>query len=82
MVISTRKVQKIGISGSKLNKNGTSRRANQQVNRLNKKHKDRYTVRAIRTGIRDRRTALRWESFSAKRLIRKGQKMPKHKRPR
>ena len=79
----TKQVQKIGISGGKLNKNGTSRRANSQVNKLNKsENTDRYAAKVIRTGIKDRKTALRWERFNAKRLIRKGHDLPKHKRPR
>ncbi|PID68469.1 MAG: hypothetical protein CR989_05185 [Flavobacteriales bacterium] len=35
---------KVGVSGTKLNKNGSSRRANSQVNALNKKGGDKYSA--------------------------------------
>ncbi|MDG0794001.1 hypothetical protein OMP38_26640 [Cohnella ginsengisoli] len=80
---STGDVVKTGISGQKLNKNGTSPRANSQVNRWNKKDgKDKYEAKVVKPNIPNRQKALTWESQNAQRLWDKGNSMSKHQRPR
>lgn len=55
-------VVKTGISGQAINKNGTSPRANSQVNRLNKGiGSDVYDARIVITNIPDRASALEWK---------------------
>lgn len=74
---------KTGISGSMLNKNGTSKRANRQVNKLNKAEEyDRYYSVVKETNLPDRRAALEWERSNAMRLHNEGYDLPMHKRPR
>ncbi|MDA7025191.1 hypothetical protein PJ311_01045 [Bacillus sp. CLL-7-23] len=80
----TKKLAKIGISGGKLNKNGTSRRANNQANKWNKKHGyKRYKPYVVKRNLRGRERALmreRGRVFSVKRASR-GKRMSKHSRP-
>ncbi|MCT1403712.1 hypothetical protein M4D81_32415 [Paenibacillus sp. p3-SID867] len=65
---------KTGISGRKLNKNGTSPRANSQVNKWNKNAgTTKYEARVVKTNMCNRQQALKWE---------KGNSMSKHQRPR
>jgi hypothetical protein len=52
---------KVGVSGEKLNKNGTSRRANSQVNKLNKQGGDKFSAEVKVEGIPDRTEILNWE---------------------
>ena len=74
---------KTGISGSMLNKNGTSKRANRQVNKLNKAEEyDRYYSVVKETNLPDRKAALEWERSNAMRLHNEGYDLPMHKRPR
>lgn len=74
---------KTGISGSALNKNGTSKRANQQVNKLNKAEGyDRYYAVVKESNMFDRKTALEWERNNAIRLHNEGYDLTMHIRPR
>lgn len=66
-----------------LNKNGTSKRANRQVNKLNKAEEyDRYYSVVKETNLPDRKAALEWERSNAMRLHNEGYDLPMHKRPR
>ena len=76
-------VVKTGISGQPLNKNGTSPRANTQVNKLNKlAGEDLYDARIVIKDMPDRVTALEWEKENALKLWEDGNSMSIHKRPR
>ena len=76
-------VVKTGISGQKLNLNGTSPRANSQVNKLNKSAgKNLYDSRIVATDMPNRLSALEWERENALRLWNEGNSMSLHKRPR
>ena len=76
-------VVKTGISGQKLNLNGTSPRANLQVNKLNKSTGTQlYDVRIVETDMPNRLSALEWERENALRLWNEGNSMSLHKRPR
>ena len=77
-----RNIAKVGISGSRLNRNGTSRRANSQISRLNKKAGYvRYTAQVVRTNMPNRRYALSWEEQFSKLVKSLGHVMNRHKRP-
>jgi hypothetical protein len=52
---------KFGISGQKLNKDGTSPRANKQANNLNKSASGRYSARVLKKNLPGRKKALNWE---------------------
>jgi hypothetical protein len=81
--ISTGDVVKTGISGQPLNKNGSSPRANRQVNALNvAEGYDRYGARVVETGMPGRTAALKWERANASRLYGAGNSMRIHRRPR
>ncbi len=55
-------IYKFGLSGQKLNKDGTSPRANSQVNQLNKKAgKEMYAAEILQTNIENREKALEIE---------------------
>ncbi len=76
-------VVKTGISGQPLNKNGTSPRANSQVNKWNKAiGSQEYSARVVKTGISSREKALEWERENSMRLWKEGNSMEKHRRPR
>ncbi|MBQ5446699.1 MAG: hypothetical protein IIT48_08555, partial [Lachnospiraceae bacterium] len=76
-------VVKTGISGQTLNKNGTSPRANTQVNKLNKlAGEDIYDARIVIEDMPDRVSALEWEKENALKLWEEGNSMAIHKRPR
>lgn len=76
-------VGKTGISGRPLNKNGTSPRANSQVNKLNKQAGyDKYDADVVNPSIPDRSSALDWERINAQKLWDEGNSMILHKRPR
>ena len=76
-------VVKTGISGQPLNKNGTSPRANTQVNKLNKlAGEDIYDARIVIEDMPDRVSALEWEKENALKLWEEGNSMAIHKRPR
>ena len=78
----TNDVIKTGISGQKLNRNGTSPRANSQVNKLNKSNGSNiYAARVVKTDIPNRAAALEWEKENAMRLWSEGNSMQIHKRP-
>lgn len=79
---STGKVMKTGISGQSLNSNGTSPRANRQVNSYNKvAGYDRYGARVVISNMPGRRFALAWEKYNADRLRGLGHPMTFHKIP-
>ncbi|WP_424406653.1 hypothetical protein [Pasteurella sp. PK-2025] len=84
--VETGDVLKTGISGSSLNKNGTSPRANRQVSKLNGPVDDanppKYAARIIDDSIPDRKTALQREVENAQKLHDEGNSMSLHKRPR
>ncbi|KXH87243.1 RHS repeat-associated core domain-containing protein [Sporosarcina sp. HYO08] len=80
----TGKVVKVGISAQKLNKNGSSPRANRQANKWNGKEVGRYSPVVVHKKIRGRSRALQWERASVNRLHKTGQldlSAGKHKRP-
>lgn len=59
---STKRIVKVGISGGRLNKNGTSRRANSQVSRWNRGvGTDFFEVVVLRKDLGDRQSVLDWE---------------------
>ena len=71
----TGKVSKTGVSGSKLNQNGTSSRANSQANKWNKEpgNAGRYEARVVKQipeGPGARQDILKWEQQNAARLRR------------
>ncbi|MGL4483932.1 MAG: RHS repeat-associated core domain-containing protein, partial [Anaerovoracaceae bacterium] len=75
---------KVGISGGKLNKNGSSRRANSQANNWNKQAGySRYKPVVVKKNIPNRSQALSWEKTIAHQYISVNKyKMRKHYRPR
>ena len=76
-------VVKTGISGQPLNQNGTSPRANQQVNTFNRNAGETlYGARVVAPNIPDRATALQWERNNTQRLFDEGNLMQFHKLPR
>ena len=78
----TNDVVKTGISGQKLNLNGTSPRANAQVNAFNRAANDiLYKARIVATNMPNRATALAWEAENALRLYQEGNSMAFHSRP-
>jgi hypothetical protein len=77
-----RDVVKNGISGQELNKNGTSPRANEQVNDWNKAEgRDRYEAEITHTKIKGRRAAKVIEQEQTNRHHRNGHTLRLHKRP-
>lgn len=82
IVDDTGDVVKTGISGRALNKNGTSPRANSQVNSFNKlAGYDKYSARVAEPSIPGRKAALDWERNNALSLKLNGNSMSKHQRP-
>ena len=79
-------VVKTGISGQKLNADGSSPRANVQVNALNRKeNRNAYNAYRSRVVMRDmptRSDALEWEKENSRRLISAGNSMVHHQRPK
>ena len=76
-------VVKTGISGQELNQNGSSPRANRQVNALNSASgSEVYAARVVETNMPNRATALEWEKQNALRLWNEGNSMSIHKRPK
>ncbi|MBM6617228.1 pre-toxin TG domain-containing protein, partial [Bacillus suaedaesalsae] len=76
-------VAKTGISGQPLNKNGTSPRANSQVNKWNKEvGYEKYEADVVKPNIPNRQEALDWERENAQRLWEEGNSMNKHQRPK
>jgi RHS repeat-associated protein len=74
-------VVKTGISGQPLNGNGTSPRANGQVNKWNAGEGDGvYEARVVHDAP-NRQDILEWERQNAEKLRREGNSMRKHKRP-
>ncbi len=77
-----KRIVKVGISGAKLNKNGTSPRANRQVNKWNKKAGyQRYYARIVKRNIYGREKALKWERGRAYAVRKAGGNMYLHVRP-
>ena len=74
-------VVKAGISGQPLNQNGTSPRANRQVNQWNKQEgAGTYEAKVVTTQP-NRQAALQWEKQNAERLRQEGNSMDKHDKP-
>ena len=81
--IETGDVVKTGISGQKLNLDGTSPRANSQVNKLNASSGEQiYGARVVEGYMPNRQAALTWERANALRLWEAGNSMFLHQRPR
>ena len=75
-------VVKTGISGQPLNQNGTSPRANLQVNAFNKQAgADIYAARIVNPSIPGREAALEWERNNTQVLWDLGNSLCKHQRP-
>lgn len=75
-------VVKTGISGQPLNQNGTSPRANAQVNAWNKAEgPGTYAARIGPTDMPGRTAALNWERSNVNRLRDMKHSLAKHKRP-
>ena len=75
-------VAKVGISGQPLNKNGTSPRANSQVNQWNRAcGSDRYYAVIADEYLPNRQAALNWEMQTAATMRGMGYKMHMHVRP-
>ncbi|ARU63977.1 hypothetical protein CBW65_19940 [Tumebacillus avium] len=76
-------VVKTGISGQKLNKNGSSPRANSQVNKWNKQAgNEKYQADVVAPQIPNRQDALEWERNNAQELWENGNSMNRHQRPK
>ncbi|QLG40407.1 hypothetical protein HW560_21370 [Paenibacillus sp. E222] len=74
---------KTGISGQRLNKNGTFPRANSQVNKWNKDAGSiTFEAKVVKTNMRNRQEALDWEKANAMSLLKKGNSMSRHLQPR
>ncbi|WP_304528548.1 RHS repeat-associated core domain-containing protein, partial [Anoxybacillus sp. UARK-01] len=77
-----KRIVKVGISGAKLNKNGTSPRANRQISKWNKKMGyQRYYARIVKKNIYGREKALKWERGRAYAVRNAGGNMYLHVRP-
>lgn len=75
-------VAKTGISGQPLNQNGTSPRANSQVNSWNATEGESIYDARVVSNVADRRAdAKAWEAQNAERLRNEGNSMDKHKVP-
>ena len=76
-------VKKVGVSGQKLNQNGSSPRANSQVNRANRSRPANNQVegRVRRTNVPSRRQILEWERQQAELRRSQGHSMDMHTRP-
>ena len=79
----TGEVVKTGISGQKLNKNGTSPRTNRQVNKFNKEMgRELYEAEVVIKDMPNRAAALEWEQANTDRLWEKGYKLKKQIYPK
>lgn len=77
-----KKVVKVGISGRKLNKNGSSPRANSQVNKWNTEvGYQKYRARVVKKNIANREKALAWERGRSNAVRKAGGNMYRHDRP-
>ena len=78
----TGEVAKTGISGRPLNKDGTSPRANTQVNALNRQEgSGTYSARVVEKGLPGRQAALKAEQNATKMLREEGHKLREQQRP-
>jgi hypothetical protein len=76
-------VVKTGISGQPLNANGTSPRANSQVNDWNRNAGYiKYKAEVVVQNMPSRQVALYWERYNAARLFELGNSLSKHIRPK
>lgn len=74
---------KTGISGQPLNKNGSSPTANAQVNKFNlQAGSNVYSARVVKTGMKNRDIALKWEAENSMKLWYEQNNMYLHKKPR
>jgi len=74
-------VVKTGISGQRMNANGTSPRANRQVNRLNAAEAGRYEARVVERDIPGRSKALANEQAATDALHAEGNSLRMQQRP-
>ncbi len=75
-------IQKVGVSGRKLNKNGTSPRANKQVRDWNKEvGYQKYHARIVVKNVKNRQQVLYWERNYASKMRKAKQPMKRHVRP-
>ena len=58
----TKIILKVGISGGKLNRNGSSRRANSQLKKFNEDHEGTHEAVVLRKDFKNRQEALDWET--------------------
>ena len=74
---------KVGVSGGALNKNGTSRRANSQVNKLNKEGGEVYKANVRVKNVKGRQKILDWEQNEVNTYYQQTGKQPEgQKRPK
>ncbi len=83
IVDQTGDVKKVGVSGQKLNQNGTSPRANPQVNQANKTRTGTNQVKPVirQTNVNSRKQILEWEKKQAAKRRQEGNSMDMQKRP-
>ncbi|MED1405511.1 RHS repeat-associated core domain-containing protein [Bacillus mycoides] len=75
-------VHKVGVSGGKLNKNGTSRRANKQASDWEKSTGyQKYHAKVVVKNVKNRRMILNWERNYANKMRKAKQPMNRHVRP-
>jgi hypothetical protein len=74
---------KVGVSGTKLNKDGTSRRANTSVNRFNREpgNKNRYKASIEKKNVGSRGRIYDWEQKRTNKSAAEGNSLSRHKRP-
>jgi RHS repeat-associated protein len=74
-------VHKTGVSGQKINQDGSSPRANRQVNQMNKSEAGRYRADVKETGIPGRAAALEREKAATRELREQGHRLEGQCRP-
>jgi uncharacterized protein RhaS with RHS repeats len=76
-------VVKVGVSGTKLNKDGTSSRANRQVNRWNREpgNKNRYKPTVEKKNVNSRGQILKYEQKRTNKAAAEGNSLSRHQRP-
>jgi hypothetical protein len=67
---------KTGVSGGRLNKNGTSRRANGQIKKLNTNQPGRYLGTVVEQGVKSRAKILQKEQARVDQFVRQFGRMP------
>jgi len=69
------------LSGQKLNKNGTSPRANSQVNKMNRGQAGRYIAEIVDKNIPGRKAGLKTEQANVNKAAPEGNTLNKHHKP-